>query len=794
MNSHFFKTILRNLKKHKGFAFINIAGLSFGITGALILFLVVRFDMGFNAEPDADRIFRMVAEVDRFGEVRRDSGIQYPFAEAFRTDFPELEAQSMVDQNFRSQVVSVIRDDGQLVRFEEADEMVFVEPEFFMMFPRRWLSGDPVSALSIPNSVVVSESIANKYFNTTDVMGKTIRFDGEPSTINGVISDGHRQSDFRFNIFRPFLGSEGRPGWNSTSSNTQYMLKLPVGMSKEDVESRLADFNLKHMEEEEAKAVRRYLQPLSELHYNDEFDQFFGGTVTYQELGSLSLVGILLILISCINFVNLNTALAVNRAKEVGLRKVMGSSRTQLIVQYMGETALITFISFLLALVLTELSLPMMQDILARPFGLDLFSDASILIFLIVLMGVVTLSAGLYPAFVLSSFQPIDALKHALKMKSDRGITLRKSLVVSQFIITQILIIGTLTIRAQMEYFRNADLGFDREAVVQTQVPARDAASIDRLKASLRSDPSILDFTFSNTGAASNGTWNTIAQRVIEGEEPVRTRTQFKTTDNRFISTYGVTLLAGSDFGDVDSLNGIIVNEQFLQSMNLTGDVQDAIGTPIRTMGRDLPIQGVMRNFNTTSLHDPINPVMLLTRSDYFMLAVRIDMQQRQRALATLEQAWTDVFPERIYEYQFLDDSIADFYQGEEVAARLMNIFTILTILIGSLGLFGLVSHIAVQRTKEIGIRKVMGAESGTIIMMFVRDFGTLLVVSFAIAAPISWWLMRLWLENFTYRIDVGPAVLLSGALLSVLIAAITVGYTTYTSSRANPIDSLRYE
>ncbi len=790
----FFKTILRNLKKHKGFAFINIAGLSFGITGALILFLIVRFDMGFNAEPDADRIYRMVANVDRFNEVRTESGIQNPFAEAFRTDFPELEAQSMVDQNFTSQVVSVIRDDGQLVRFEEGDEMILVEPEFFKMFPRRWLAGDPVSALSIPNSVVVSESIAKKYFNTTDVMGKTIRFNGEPSTINGVVNDGHRQSDLRFNIFRPFLTAQGRPGWNTTSSNTQYFLKLPVGMSKEDVESRLADFNLKHMEEEEAKAVRRFLQPLSDMHYNDEFDQFFGGTVTYQELGSLSLVGILLILISCINFVNLNTALAVNRAKEVGLRKVMGSSRAQLIAQYMGETVLVTFISFLLALVLTELSLPMMQDILSRPFGLDLFSDASILIFLIVLLIVVTLVAGLYPAFVLSSFQPIDALKHAVKMKSDRGITLRKSLVVSQFVITQILIIATLTIRSQMEYFRNADLGFDREAVVQTSIPSRDTATIDRLKASLRSDPSILDFTFSNTGAASNGTWNTIAQYVREGEEPLRTRTQFKSTDNRFISTYGVALLAGSDFGEVDSLNGLIVNEQFLQSMNLADDMQAAIGIPIQSMGREIPIQGVMRNFNTTSLHDPIGPVMLMTRSDYFLLAIRIDMDQRQRALATLEEAWTEAFPERIYEYQFLDESIAEFYDNEEVAARLMNLFTILTILIGSLGLFGLVSHIAVQRTKEIGIRKVMGADNGTIVMMFVRDFGTLLIVSFAIAAPISWWLMRLWLENFTYRIEVGPAVMLSGALLSILIAAITVGYTTYTSSRANPIDSLRYE
>lgn len=785
----------RYYKKHKGFTFINIAGLSFGLTGALILFLVVRFDLGFNAEPDADRIYRMVAHIERFGVIIDESGIPYPFAEAFRTDFPDVEAKSIVDHNMSTQVVSVVRDDGELVRFEESDEMVNVEPDFFEMFPRRWLSGDPVSALSIPNSVVVSESIAKKYFNTTDVMGKTLRFDGEPYTIQGVIEDGHRQSDLRFNLFRAYLGSEGRPGWNSTTSSTQYFLKLPEGMSKASFESRLPAFNLKHMEEEEAKAVNRYLQPLSELHFDDTFSLFFGSAITYQELGSLGLVAILLILVSCINFVNLNTALAVNRAKEVGLRKVLGSSRGQLIAQYMGETAIITFISFLLALVFTELSLPMMQEILNRPFGLDLFSDASILVFLIALMIVVTLFAGLYPAFVLSDFQPIDALKHSLKMKSERGITLRKSLVVSQFVITQILIICTLTIRSQMEYFRNADMGFDRQAVVQTSLPSNDPDILNRLKASLRSDPSILDITVSNTGAASNGTWNTVATIIREGEEPVRGRTQFKSTDDRFISTYGLTLLAGSDFGAIDSLNGVIVNEQFLKLMNLSGEFQDQIGTPIRLMGRDFPIQGVMRDFNTTSLHDPIGPVMLLTRSQYYnLLAVRIDMSQRQRALAKLEEAWTEAFPDRIYQYEFLDDSIADFYEGEEVSARLMNMFTILTILIGSLGLFGLVSHIAVQRTKEIGIRKVMGAESGTIIMMFVRDFGILLVVSFAIAAPVAWWLMRQWLENFTYRIEVGPAVMVSGALLSILIAAVTVGYTTYTSSRANPIESLRYE
>lgn len=787
-------SILRNLLKHKGFTAINITGLSLGLTGALILFLVVRFETGFNQVPDGERIFRLVATVDRFGDVRDEMGVPYPFADAFRADFGDLEAMSIADNNIRPKVVTAFRDDGERVRFEEQQELLIVEPDYFAIFPRRWLAGDP-TALSQPNTIVVSESVARKYFNTTEVMGKSLLLNGQPHEIRGVVDDAIRQSDLRFNLFLPFVSAADRPGWGSIGSQTQYYVKLPAGMAAADVEARLIAFNEKHLEEEDAKATVRRLQPLAELHFDNRYSLLSGSATTWQELASLALVGVLLVVISCINFVNLNTALAVNRAREIGVRKVLGSSRGRIIAQYLAETALVTGISLGFVLILTELTLPSMSVLLEKPISLNLASDPTVWAFLSAALVVVSLASGLYPALVISGFRPIDAIYHQVRMKTERGVTLRKALVATQFIITQMLIIGALVISGQMDYFRSKDLGFSQTAVVQTPVPNPEEIHQRRLSALLNAETSILSHTFSNSGAASNGTWNTFLR--IDGEpgtEPFQARTQFKNTDRNYLTTYGMTLLAGEDFGPVDSLNGLIVNEQAVKATGFSGPYDAFIGTRIRIMGGEYPVQGVVQDFHTTSLRDPLYPVVIMTRHTRHVLAVKIDMSRRQQALDALEAAWTEVFPDNLYTFNFLEDTVAQFYNSEQVASKVLNMFTLLTILIGSLGLFGLVSHVAVQRTKEIGIRKVMGAESRDIVLIFAREFGVLLLVSFVIAAPTAWWLMNQWLEDFAYRITPGAGILLAGLAASILIAAATVAYTTWRAAVANPVDSLRYE
>lgn len=791
----FLTSVIRNLLKHKGFTAINITGLSLGLSGALILFVWIHYELGFDKVPDADRIYRMVATIDRFGDIRDENAIPYPFADAFRTDFPDVEARSIASNSVPPYVVTAFREDGERTRFEEQGEILIVEPEFFDIFPRRWIHGDAATALSQPASVVVSESMARKYFSRIDVIGRELLFNGEPYVVRGVVDDAPEQSNVRFNLFVPYRNADGYPGWGSISSQTQYFVKLAPGQSPEEIEARLVDFNRKHMEEEDANATVRYLQPLPEMHFDDRYSLLSGRTMSRLELFTLGSVALLLVVISCINFINLNTALAVNRAKEIGVRKVLGSDRGRIVVQYLLETALVTAVALVFTVLLAELGLPVLGAWLETPFSLNLTTSPDVWIFLMVALVVVSLASGLYPALVISGFRPIDALHHRVKMTSERGLTLRKALVATQFIITQVLIIGALVIYRQMGYFAEKDLGFVKDAVVQVPIPDPDEDLQRQLSAALNAEPGIRSHTYSNSGAASNGTWNTFFRIDRgEGQEPFQARVQFKNTDANYIRTYGMELIAGEDFGPVDSLNGLIVNEQLVRATGHEGPYEDFLGTRIRTMGREFMVQGVIRDFHTTSLHNPLYPVMILTRHTRHLLAVKIDMARRETTLAALERAWTEVFPDNLYNATFLDESVAAFYEREQVVARIMNAFTFLTILIGSLGLLGLVSHVAVQRTKEIGIRKVLGADSRDIVAMFTREFAVLLLVSFAIAAPTSWWLTRLWLDEFAFRITPGAGLLLSGLLVSLAVAAITIAYTTWRAAVSKPILALRYE
>jgi ABC-type antimicrobial peptide transport system permease subunit len=534
------------------------------------------------------------------------------------------------------------------------------------------------------------------------------------------------------------------------------------------------------------------LQPLRELHFDTRFGTFGERTVAKSTLVALSMIGVLLLITACINFVNLNTALAVRRSKEVGVRKVLGSTRPQLVLHFLAETATVMLLAIVISLALAEVVLVQLQSLLGYRLELQLFGDAAIPIFLLTLLILVTISAGFYPALHLSNFNASQALRNKLSSRYSEGLPLRKGLVLIQFAISQALIICTIVISSQMAYFQKADMGFNREAIVEVELPANERDKLARLKNQLLQHTAIKHVSFSNTGAASGNKW-TGNYSLRDSAEVKEGRANIKFIDQDYIATYELKLLAGEGIAATDTLKKYIVNRTFAEETGYGDNLDGLLGKYVKIWRQEAPIAGVVNDFNTSSLHTKLDPVVLVMRHNYWLAGIKIDLQNRKSALAAIEQAWSSVYPEYVFGYTFLDETIVKFYEDEQKTARLMDIFTVVAIIIGCLGLFGLVSYMATQRTKEIGVRKVLGASLADILNLFVKEFALLIGVAFVIAAPVAYYFMQSWLADFAYRIELNSGIFLITLIVTFLIALLTVGYKALRSALANPVDSLRY-
>jgi ABC-type antimicrobial peptide transport system permease subunit len=505
------------------------------------------------------------------------------------------------------------------------------------------------------------------------------------------------------------------------------------------------------------------------------------------------LIGAALLLAACINFVNLNTALALRRAKEVGVRKVLGSTQSRLVAQFVGETALLSLTAIFLSLAVAEIASGQLTFILGYQLKLNLFGDATIAFYLTALFVTVTLAAGFYPAVYLSRFSPINALRQKNATRYREGLPLRRGLAVVQFAITQALILSTVIIGSQMHYLRKADMGFNKEAIVEVSLPQRDDDKLTRLKTLLLQHPAVTRVSFSNTGAASGNSWSGNYKLTV-GSEVKEANAQVKFVDEDFLETYELQLLAGADHARTDSVWQYLVNEAFVAEAGFAGKENELLGKPVEIWGRKGHVNGIVKNFNTKSLHNEMTPVMMLVQNRYFQAGIKIDMRQVKEALAAIEAAWSAVYPENVFDYGFLDESIAKFYEDEEKTAALINTFTVIAIVIGCMGLLGLVSYMATQRTKEIGIRKVLGATVTNVTALLSKDFVKLVLLANVIAWPVAWWAMNKWLQNFAYRIDVGWWVFALAGGLALLIALLTVSTQAIRAALANPVEALRYE
>ncbi len=798
MFKNYLTTTLRKLSRQKNYTVINVFGLALGMTCCVFIFLIIQYELRFDQfHGKRDRIYRIVTDEKINDIISPTMGTPIPMAEALRQDFPNLEKVTVAFGMY-SGLFMVKGADQTVKRFQENDRAAFVEPEFFAIFDFLWIIGDPKS-LAEPNCVALAEDVAKKFFGNADPMGQTIRLDNQIDLkVTGIVKNFPVYTDFPFTVLIswktfPQTGHNVQ-SWNGLDSNTNTYVLLPPNYSPNELQSKLAAFKNKYYPDVQDVNKRVHkLQPLRQLHYDGRYGNYSQRAISKATLLGLGLIGIFLLMTACINFINMATAQAINRAKEVGVRKVLGAFRSQLITQYLGETFIITLLGAALAIVLSELLLPKLNAELKLQMSFQPFNDLSVFSFLAVLVIAVSLLAGLYPAFVLSRFMPALALKSKINPSTGGGLLLRRGLVVFQFVISQMLIIGTIIVTLQMDYFHNKEMGFDKDAIVMVPLPENEANKLQTLRTQLLQHSHIRNVTFGYASAASGNVWDTNLRHTLNGQEETFA-SDLKFADVNYIPTYNLKLVAGRNYVESDTVSELVVNETFARKLGMAP--QDLVGKAFKLGRRPyLPIVGVVQDFHTRPLQEEIRPCLLAThRRTYQEASIKINTQNLKEALTHIEKTWSAAFPEFVYSYEFLDDRIAKFYEEEQKMSQLFRAFSAMAIFIGCIGLFGLISFMAAQRTKEIGVRKVLGASVFDILGLFSKEFATLITVAFVVAAPIAYVTMNHWLTNFAYRINIGVGVFLLTIIVTLIIAALTVGYRAAKAALANPVEALRYE
>jgi len=802
MLTNYFKTALRNLLRQRSNALINISGLTLGITCSLLLFLMVTYQSSFdNFHVKKDRIYRIVHQSDgNHGNKDYQAGVQPVLPEAVRTDFPE--AEQVVFTSYRSDaLVTIPQRQGESKKYQEERGVVYTESNFFQVFDRAVLTGTVTHGLDQPNEAVISKGLAKKYFGREDVLGEVVRFENLDYKINAVVENAPPNTDLPFDLFLSYVSIKKRSeadGWHSIWSDEQCYVLMKTGEDVNKVSQRFPDFIKKYQGDDDRHLVY-FLQPLTEVHHDERYSNYSYNTVSKGMITALGAIAVILIITACINFINLSTAEAIKRSKEVGIRKTLGSSRAQLIYQFLGETTFVTLTSMILALALVQLALGFINPYLEVSLSLDLRHDLSLWIYLLSVTVSVSLLSGLYPAFVISGFRPALALKNLAATRGTSGYTLRRSLVVLQFCISQFFIIGTIVIISQMNYFRTKDLGFNKEAILVAALPymeddvqRQQAVQKNRtLRDVMMRVPGVEMASLANTPPSSSSTSNTnFSIAGVEGDF----RTQIKQVDGNYVGLFQMPLVAGKNLDDYDTARGYLVNEKLAHIAGFK-DPKEIIGRELTVWDRKFPVVGVLKDFHTVSLHRPIEATLLMNKAKGFeSLALKIDMRQAPDVIKALQTQWEAAYPQHLFEYQFLDDNIAEFYKSEQRMSVLMSAFTAMAVFIGCLGLFGLATFMTNQRTKEIGVRKVLGATVESIVFMFSKEFFKLVVFGFLLAAPLAWWMMDQFLSEFEYKINLGPALFLSGFGVAILIAISTVSYKSIRAATRNPVQSLRYE
>ena len=809
MIKNYFKTALRFLLKNKTFSFINIIGLAIGTLCCLYIVLYVQDQYGFDKHhKEAGDIYRVTTFLKLPGDKHNNSTCSPPIAPAMKRDFPEVKQFTRVID------MSTMGMTQSLLIFKEKSfyekEAIFVDSTFFDIFTYHFIAGKPTNVLSEPYSVVLLKPVAEKLFGKENPIGKVITIDNSNGRndfkVNGVVDESLGKSHIHAALFITMnsggIGEYVRQNnmWAGNNFTNSYV-KLSHGTDVAGLEKKIPAF-LNKYGAEQLKQIGMtkvlHLQPVSSIHTTTSYEVEISKTISPSFLNILLLIAILIQVIACINFMNLSTARASKRAKEVGVRKVVGAEKQDLIKQFMSESFLLSLIGVLIALPLLVLALPWFNQLTQTDIRLSLFSDYRIWMLLAVIIAVTGIVAGSYPAFYLSAFQAVKVIKGNFTSHiSAAGI--RRSLVVFQFVLSIILIAGIIVIYSQLNYIEQKDLGFDQKQRLIFSFYTNDAKNkMEPFAKDLRQLAGVKAVSEANN-YLSRFIPNDFGVYLAGGNQAVAVDAQNISTDENFIKANGIKIINGRDFHLYDS-GKVIVNETLLKRLGLSAE--KAPGTRLYSQfGTDpetyVEIAGVMKDFNYNSLHDEIRPFMLMynpTNYGISRIILAADSKNYQLLLGQIENLWRKNLPSVPFEYSFLDEEVQKQYDSEITLSRIINSFTIIAIIISCLGLFGLAAFSAEQRKKEIGIRKVMGASVPGLVQLLSKDFLKLVVIAILLATPISWWAMGRWLQAFTYRISISWWMFAIAGLLAILIAMLTVSFQAIRAAVANPVKSLRTE
>ncbi len=824
MLKSYFKLAFRNLKNTKVFSLINIAGLAIGISAALVIYLIVQHEFNFDKfHKEGNRVFRVVSQIDFPDMVMRNSGVPYPTARAVKEEATGIDklTQFIVADEMKVAIPTGSTQAPTVFRHES--NIIYADENYFKIFDYVWLAGNANAALKQPNEVVLTESRAKSYFGNaapSTLIGKQVMYnDSIITTVAGVVKDFKQPSDFRFQDFISKATGDnsglrdqwGWDSWGSINSNCQLFLKLSKGTEPATVEKQLVALREKYRErnkedpESDKKDLTKHLlQPLADLHFNADYDVFNGTQGNKSTLYGLLAVGLFLLSLGCINFINLTTAQASQRAREIGIRKTMGSRRSQLMMQFLSETLLLTILATIVSVAIAPWLLKIFSDFIPEGISFGSLNQPHVWLFLIGLVLIVTFLSGFYPAMVLTRFKPVTVLKNQAfnGTSQSRKAWLRKSLTITQFVIAQFLLIAMLVVSKQVHYSINKDLGFNKEAIVtfntrwdfySDKVDNRRFALMDKIK----SIPGIQKMSLAGSAPASGNT-STSTMKYTEGKKVVETMVEVKYADTNYFKLYGMKLLAGNNLEQSDTTRQFVINETYSKMLGFNKP-DDAIGHFIDQTPK-VPITGVIADFHTKSTRVAIKPLAFssaMKRSYVVHLLLKprgSDPDAWKNTLAKVGAAFKEIYPEDDFNSRFYDESIASFYQKEKNVSSLLKWAAGLCIFISCLGLLGLVIYITNSRTKEIGVRKVLGASITQLVALLSKDFILLVFIAFLITLPFAWWFMHNWLQDFVYRTTLSWWVFAVTGLGMIIVAMLILGLRTVRSAMANPVKSLRTE
>lgn len=796
MLKNYINIALRLLKRQKSYSLINIAGLSVGIMACIIIMLYVKAESSYEAfYPQSDQIYRLTSVFTTNGN-REDIAVTPARITAISEDnFPEIQEITFIYDWSVGRELLVELDERSFLE----KEVYFADTSYFKVFQHEFLEGDPAKALDNPNAMVLTETTALKYFGKTNgLVGTTLRINNQDAVVTGVIKDfqGNTSLEFDFVMSMGTVGTPPSDRWFPMNYFTY--VKVANDEAAQTYLGKLNQFIDNEVGESfRAEGVEMFfeIQPITAMHFDTTKGSDYPEKISKNLIYSLIAIAVFILLIACINYINLSTAKSEKRAKEVGVRKVLGAYRSQLIWQFYGETFLVTFLAVVIGVVMAELMLPFFNSMANTDLSIDFLGDSYFMPSLAAIILVVSLVSGSYPASFLSSFQPVKVLKSSFTQKG--GNLFRRGLVMIQFCVSVFLITGTLIIYNQLQYVQDKEIGYDQSELVYMQLPDTPTRrAYNSLKNGFKSITGVSEVTGSNnliTNVLSG--WGSILEGMPDDFQ-VSFRGMYG--DQDFLETFGFDLLSGETFqsrSDWDSTIYYLVNKTGIEALGLTPEeaIGKHFGLDETMMGT---IVGVVDDFHLASLHKEIEPLAIYTGPQRFknLMYVRVNMERIDQVKVEMDKLWSELVPHRPFELRFVDESVRALYEKDKQLGQIILSFTTLAIGIGCLGLFGLASYLAEKRTKEIGIRKVLGADVSKIVMLLSQEYLKIVVIANVIGWPLAYYFMDQWLSGFAYRIDISWYFFIASGLTTILVALITVSYQSIRAAVSNPIKALRYE